>query len=87
MADIQTLMAEAELSIEAYENLAAAIAAAQVELDRDLPEGADELEEAIGAAEEYLENAAGTVAEVEAYIVQLNDDVFTYQMLNATGDM
>ena len=87
MADIQTLMAEAELSIEAYEKLAAAIAAAQAELDRDLPEGADELEEAIGAAEEYLENAAGTVAEVEAYIVQLNDDVFTYQMLNANGDI
>ncbi|MBR5149651.1 MAG: hypothetical protein IKV15_10760 [Bacteroidaceae bacterium] len=85
MADIKALMEEAELSIEAYEHLAAAIAAAQVELDRDLSQGADDLEEAIAAAEEYLENAAGTVAEVEAYIVQLNDDVFTYQMLNADG--
>ena len=85
MADIKALMEEAELSIEAYEHLAAAIAAAQVELDRDLSQGADDLEEAIAAAEEYLENAAGTTAEVEAYIVQLNDDVFTYQMLNADG--
>ena len=85
MAEIKALMAEAELSIEAYTNLAVTIDAAQVELDRGLSEGADELEEAIAAAEEYLENATGTVAEVEAYIVQLNDDVFTYQMLNADG--
>ncbi len=87
MAEIKALMADAELSIEAYKNLAVAIDAAQVELDRDLDQGADELEEAIAAAEEYLESAAGTVAEVEAYIAQLNDDVFTYQMLNANGDI
>ena len=85
LAEIQTLMEEAKLSIEAYAHLAAAIEAAQAQLEEDLPEGIDEFEEVVLAAEEYLEAATGNVEEVEALIAQLNDDMFTYQMLNANG--
>ena len=85
LAEIKALMAEAKASIEAYSKLATTIATAQAQLEEDLPIGVDEFEAVIEAAEEYLEAASGNVAEVEAYIAQLNDDIFDYQMLNANG--
>ena len=85
LAEIKALMAEAKASIEAYSKLATTIATAQAQLEEDLPIGVDEFEAVIEAAEEYLEAASGNVAEVEAYIAQLNDDIFDYQMLNADG--
>ena len=85
LAEIKALMAEAKASIEAYSKLATTIATAQAQLEEDLPIGVDEFEALIEAAEEYLEAASGNVAEVEAYIAQLNDDIFDYQMLNANG--
>ena len=84
-AELKALFAEAEASIEAYEHFANAIAVAQAEGEKDYSEGYDEFQEAVEAAEAMLEEAALNVAEIEAAIVELNDAVFTFQMLNADG--
>ena len=85
LAEIKALMEDAKASISAYEHLAKTIEVAAAELEKDYPEGVDEFEAAIDAAEEFLEAANGNVEEVEALIAKLNDDMFTYQMLNANG--
>ena len=86
-AEIEALMADAKASIEAYNNLAATIAAAQAELDKDLSYGTDELEEAITVAEEYLEKAEGNIEEVEAQIELLKQAISEFQNANFNGDI
>ena len=85
MESIKTQMADAEKSIEAYKALLAAIEAADRELSEGYPEGVDEFEAAVGVATSYYDDAAGDVEATMAVIAQLNEDIFTYQMLNADG--
>ena len=85
MESLKAQMAAAEESIEAYNQLYLALEAANAELAEGYPEGVDEFEAAIAVAADYYDNATGGVEETAAVVAQLNDDVFTYQMLNADG--
>lgn len=88
---LKAQMAEAELSIEAYANLLAGLEAAIAGLDLGLEEGFEEgvaeFEAAMKGAQDLYDAAVSDVATVEAAIVQLDDDLFTFNMLNANGEI
>lgn len=85
LATIKAQIEEANASKDAYAALFAAIEAAEFELGRDFTEGLDEFNAAIAVAQSLYDNPTASVPEVEAAIVKLNDDIFTFQMLNAEG--
>ena len=82
---LKAQVADAKLCIAAYEDYLAVVAAAEKELERGFTEGVDEFTAAIAAAKAAHDNGTLSLEEVEAAIVKLNDDIFTFQMLNADG--
>jgi hypothetical protein len=82
---LKSQVADVKLCIAAYEDYLAVVAAAEKELERGFTEGVDEFTAAIAAAKAAHENGTLSLEEVEAAIVKLNDDIFTFQMLNADG--
>lgn len=83
---LNTQVANAELSIEAYAKLAAALDAANYELDRGFSEGLNEFYDAIDAAQAAYDGGTLNVEGIEAAILKLQEDIFTFQMLNANGE-
>lgn len=82
---LNTQVANAELSIEAYAKLAAVLDAANAELDRDFSEGLDAFYDAIDVAQAAYDGGTLNVEGVEAAILKLQEDIYTFQMLNADG--
>ncbi|MBQ2968876.1 MAG: hypothetical protein IJE15_00605 [Bacteroidaceae bacterium] len=82
---LKAQMAEAELCIDAYARLLAELEAANAELERGFSEGLDEFYDAIDAAQAVYEAGDLSIQEAEAAILKLQEDIFTFQMLNADG--
>ena len=82
---LKAQVADAKLCIAVYEDYLGVVAVANDELDRGFTEGVDEFSAAIAAAKAAHENGTLSLEEVEAAIVKLEDDIFTFQMLNADG--
>ncbi len=85
LATLQEQVAAAELSAEAYVHLVTALDAAANELGQGFTEGVEDFEAAVEVAQAVYDNATATVEEVEAAIAKLQEDLFTFQMLNADG--